>query len=62
VPDEKVAQVLERLLRDVLQQVDDDYGEDDIDEVKQWLRLVGHAIVERRHELLMRGCRGRGTA
>jgi hypothetical protein len=62
VPDEKVPQILERMLRDVLQQVDDDCGDDDIDEVKQWLRLVGHAIVERRHELLMRGCRGRGTA
>jgi hypothetical protein len=63
VPDEQVPRILEQMLRDVLEQVDDDCdGDDDIDEVKQWLRLVGHAIVERRHELLMRGCRGRGTA
>jgi hypothetical protein len=62
VPDEQVPRILEQMLRDVLEQVDDDYGDDDIDEVKQWLRQVGHAIVERRHELLMRGCRGRGTA
>ncbi len=39
--------------------VDADYAER-IDEVKEWLRLVGHAIVERRHELLMRGCRASG--
>ena len=63
VPDERVPQILEQMLRDVLEAVDDaDYDDDNIDEVKQWLRLVGHAIVERRHELLMRGCRGRGTA
>ena len=63
VPDERVPQILEQMLRDVLEAVDDeDYADDNIDEVKQWLRLVGHAIVERRHELLMRGCRGRGTA
>ena len=62
VPDEHVPRVLEQLLRDVLQAVDDDTDDDDLDEVKHWLRLVGHAIVERRHELLMRGCRGSGRA
>ena len=63
VPDEQVPRILERMLREVLQAVDDDdYDDDNVDEVKQWLRLVGHAIVERRHELLMRGCRSRGTA
>src|SRR5258707_364221 len=63
VPDEHVPRILEQLLREVLQSVDDDDDTDDnIDEIKQWLRQVGHAIVERRHELLMRGCRSRGTA
>jgi len=62
VPDDQVPRILEALLRDVLQQVDADTDDDDVDEVKQWLRLVGHAIVERRHELLMRGCRGSGRA
>ncbi len=63
VPDEQVPRILERMLRDVLEAVDDDdYDDDNVDEVKEWLRLVGHAIVERRHELLMRGCRSRGTA
>jgi hypothetical protein len=62
VPDDQVPRILEQLLRDVLQQVDNDTDDDDLDEVKQWLRLVGHAIVERRHELLMRGCRGSGRA
>jgi hypothetical protein len=63
VPDERVPQILEQMLREVLEAVDDeDYADDNVDEVKQWLRLVGHAIVERRHELLMRGCRERGTA
>lgn len=62
VPDEQVPKILERMLRDVLKSVDDDCENDDLDEVKQWLRLVGHAIVERRHELLMRGCRRSGRA
>jgi len=60
VPDERVPHILEELLRDVMAAVDADYAEENIDEVKQWLRLVGHAIVERRHELLMRGCRSKG--
>ncbi len=62
VPDEHVAAVLEQMLRDVLSTVDDDYANDNLDEVKEWLRLVGHAIVERRQQLLVRGCRTSGTA
>ena len=62
VPDEQVPRILEQLLRDVMASVDADYAEENIDEVKEWLRLVGHAIVERRQELLMRGCRSKGKA
>lgn len=62
VPDDQVARLLERLLRDVLAEVDADYTRDNLDEVKEWLRLVGHAVVERRHELLMRGGGAVGTA
>lgn len=62
VPDEQVPRILEQLLRDVMASVDADYAEDNLDEVKEWLRLVGHAIVERRQELLMRGCRSKGKA
>ncbi|MEJ0070430.1 MAG: hypothetical protein WDO24_18900 [Pseudomonadota bacterium] len=53
VPDEQLPKLVERLLRDVIASVDADYAEENLDEVKEWLRLVGHAIVERRHELLM---------
>jgi hypothetical protein len=62
VPDERVPRILEELLRDVMASVDADYAEENIDEVKEWLRLVGHAIVERRQELLLRGCRSKGKA
>jgi hypothetical protein len=62
VPDAQVPRILERLLRDVMASVDADYTEDNIDEIKEWLRLVGHAIVERRQELLLRGCRSKGKA
>jgi hypothetical protein len=62
VPDDQVPRILERMLRDVLAEVDPDYARDNLDEVKQWLRLVGHAVVERRHELLMRGGGTPGTA
>ncbi len=62
VPDEQVPRILERMLRDVMASVDADYAEDNLDEVKDWLRLVGHAIVERRQELLLRGCRSKGNA
>jgi hypothetical protein len=62
VPDEQVPRILERMLRDVMASVDADYAEDNLDEVKEWLRLVGHAIVERRQELLLRGCRSKGNA
>jgi hypothetical protein len=55
VPDDQVARILERLLRDVLDEVDSESARDNLDEVKEWLRLVGHAVVERRHELRMRG-------
>ena len=56
VPDEQLPRLLERLLRDVLAEVDEDYARENLDEVREWLRLVGHAIVERRHELRLRGC------
>jgi hypothetical protein len=62
VPDEQLPRLVERLLRDVMASVDADYADDNLDEVKEWLRLVGHAIVERRHALLMRGCRSKGKA
>jgi hypothetical protein len=62
VPDAQVPRILERLLRDVMESVDADYTEDNVDEIKEWLRLVGHAIVERRQELLLRGCRSKGKA
>jgi hypothetical protein len=62
VPDDEIPMILERLLREVMASVDTDYADDNLDEVKQWLRLVGHAIVERRQELLMRGCRSKGKA
>jgi hypothetical protein len=62
VPDEQVPRILERMLRDVMASVDADYAEENLDEVKEWLRLVGHAIVERRQELLLRGCRSKGNA
>ena len=62
VPDDQVTRILEQVLRGVLAEVDQDYARANLDEVKQWLRLVGHAIVERRHELLMRGAGGAGTA
>lgn len=62
VPDDQVPRILEALLREVLEDVDTNSGDDDLDEVKSWMRQVSHAIVERRHELLMRGCRSRGTA
>jgi len=55
VPDDQVGRIIERLLREVLAEVDPDYARDNLDEVKEWLRLVGHAVIERRHELLMRG-------
>jgi hypothetical protein len=62
VPDEQVPPILERLLRDVLAEVDPDYARDNLDAVKELLRLVGHAVVERRHELLMRGGGAAGSA
>ncbi len=62
VPDDKVPQLLQRLLRDVLAEVDQDYASENVDEVREWLRLVGHAIVERRHALRLRGCCGAGHA
>ncbi len=62
VPDEQLPKLVERLLRDVMASVDADYADDNLDEVKEWLRLVGHAIVERRHEQLMHGCRSTGKA
>ena len=62
VPDEQVPRILEQVLRGVLAELDPDYARANLDEVKEWLRLVGHAIVERRHELLMRGAGGAGTA
>jgi len=50
VPDEQVPRILERMLRDVLEAVDDDdYDDDNVDEVKEWLRLVGHAIAYSRN-------------
>ena len=62
VPDEHVPRILEEVLRGVLAEVDQDYAEANLEEVRDWLRLVGHAIVERRHELLMRGAGGAGNA
>jgi len=62
VPDDQVPRILEQLLRGVLAEVDQEYARDNLDEVKDWLRLVGHAIVERRHELLMRGAGRTGRA
>ncbi|MBI3517533.1 MAG: hypothetical protein HY060_26165 [Proteobacteria bacterium] len=62
VPDDQVTRILEQVLRGVLAEVDQDYARANLDEVKEWLRLVGHAIVERRHELLMRGAGAAGTA
>ncbi len=62
VPDDQVTRILEQVLRGVLAEVDEDYARANLDEVKDWLRLVGHAIVERRHELLMRGAGRTGTA
>jgi hypothetical protein len=62
VPDDEIPLILERLLREVMASVDTDYADDNLDEVKEWLRLVGHAIVERRQELLVRGCRSKGKA
>ena len=62
VPDAEVPRILEQLLRGVLAEVDQEYARDNLEEVREWLRLVGHAIVERRHELLMRGAGRTGTA
>ena len=62
VPDEQVPRILQEMLREVMASVDADQADENIDEVKEWLRLVGHAIVERRQELLMRGCRSTGKA
>ncbi len=62
IPDDQVPPILERMLREVLAEVDPVYARDTLDEDKSWLRLVGYAIVERRHELLMRGGGVAGTA
>ena len=62
VPDDQMPLVLQRLLREVMAEVDQDYARENLDEVREWLRLVGHAIVERRHELRLRGGCGGGRA
>ena len=35
---------------------------ENVSDVKQWLRLVGHAIVERRQDLRKKTCGNKGRA